>query len=120
MRLIKRLIKSFKHALHGLSYTIKTEQNFKIQFIIGAIAICLGIYFKITLLEFGVLTLVILIVLSLEMLNSIIERILDATAPEIHFNARIIKDVMAGAVLTASLGALIIGILIFMPYILGK
>ncbi len=115
-----RIIKSFQHAAHGLFYTLRTEQNFKIQFIIGTVAILLGIYYRIKLIEFVILTLVITLVLTLEMLNSIIERILDAVAPEIHFNTRIIKDVMAGVVLVAALGAVIIGIFIFMPYIYVK
>ncbi len=115
-----RIIKSFQHAFHGLFLVLKSEQNFKIQFTIGIFIIILGIFYKIKLIEFVILTLAITLVLSLEMLNSIIERILDAVAPQIHFNTRIIKDVMAGAVLVAALGAVIIGIFIFMPYIYVK
>ena len=63
------------------------------------------------------LLLLIILVLTLELINSILERFVDVFKPRIHPMVEEIKDLMAGAVLIASLGALIVGLLIFLPYL---
>ncbi len=115
--IIKRLFKSFSHAFDGISHFIKIEENFKIQLLFAVAVLTLALYYKLDNFRIIILILVILLVLTLEMINSIIERILNLIEPGIHNDIRIIKNVMAGAVLIASLGAVLVGLLIFWPYI---
>ena len=113
---IKKLFQSVKFAFRGFVYVFKNEQNFKMQMIATIIVIALMIYFKLP--EWQVIILLILIgaVLILEMINTIFEKMADMMQPRIHHYVAIIKDLMAAAVLIASIGSLIIGIVIFWPY----
>ena len=113
---LKRLIKSFKHAFKGLFHVLKTEQNFRIQLIAALAVIILSIYFRVKPWEAVALILVILMVLVLELLNSIFERLVDILKPRVHYYIRVIKDIMAATVLLASLAAIVIGLIIFWPY----
>lgn len=67
--------------------------------------------------EKAILAVVIFSVLTLEMVNIVIEKLLDFLHPAHHEEVRIIKDLMAAIVLIASFGAAIIGLMIFWPYI---
>jgi diacylglycerol kinase len=110
------LAKSFKYAFKGLWYVVKTEQSFRIHVIASLIVIILMIYFQVSLWQAIILLLVITLVLILELINSIFEKIIDILKPRVHFYVQIIKDMMAAAVLIASVGALVVGIMIFAPY----
>jgi diacylglycerol kinase len=81
-------------------------------------AICLGLWFQITLIEWALLTLVGTFVLAAEAFNTAIEIDIDLTSPEYHPYARDTKDVAAGAVLIAALASIVIGMLIFGRYLL--
>jgi len=113
----RKFIKSLQYASRGLILVFKEEQNFRIQ--IGAAAVCLILAFIFPLrnLERVALILVMAFVLVLELINSIFERFVDILKPRAHFYVEVVKDVMAAAVLLASLAALIIGLIIFLPHI---
>lgn len=111
-----QLGKSFKYALKGLSRVAAEEQNFRIQLIVAAAVVGGMFIFDLTFGERALLTLAIVLVLVLELLNSIFERMVDILKPRIHHYVEDIKDIMAGTVLVASVGAVIIGYLIFWPY----
>jgi diacylglycerol kinase len=68
-------------------------------------------------IEKSILLLTILVVLSLELINSQIEKFLDVVQPDLHPKVKEIKDFSAGAVLLSVLGSVIIGILVFLPYV---
>lgn len=112
-----KLLKSFKNAFQGLKSAFN-EQVFRIFCFISVLVIILMIVLGLSLLEKIILILVIISLLTVELLNSQIERILDVSSPVYHSKIRRIKDIFAGAVLLASFGALIIGFLIFLPYFL--
>ena len=114
---IKRLFKSFKYALKGLIKVFKEEQNFRIQSFAGIIVILFGIYFNINSIEWSLLVIVIILVLLMEIANSGVERITDVLQPRINSYVKEIKDIMAAAVMLSSVGAIIVGIIIFLPYI---
>lgn len=114
-----QLKKSFAHAWRGAVIVFKGEQNFRIQVVVGLLVIILAAMFQVRWTEFIVLFLLIGAVLGLEMINSILERIVDTFKPRIHPAVRDIKDIMAAAVMTASLAAAIIGLIIFIPYFLA-
>ena len=116
---IKRLIKSFHYASRGIGIAWRYEQSFRIQAIAAAVVVALIFWFKVALGETIALILLIILVLTLEIINSILERFVDVFKPRIHPMVQEIKDLMAGAVLIASVGALIVGALILGPYLLN-
>ena len=114
--LVKRA-QSFNHAGRGLRLFVATTHNAWIHITIMLLAFAFGFYFDITTVEWMLLILVSGMVLCAEAINTAIEIDIDLTSPEYHPYARDTKDVAAGAVLIASLTALVIGILIFGHYL---
>ena len=114
----RKLRLAFKAAFRGLGLVIKEEQTFRIQAGVGALVVFFMFYFPLTALERTVLILAIVLVLSLELLNSQIERVLDFLQPNFDPRVRRIKDLSASAVLVAAIGSVLVGLLIFLPYVL--
>ena len=117
---LKRLGKSFRYAANGFWYVFKNEQNIRLHLIASFGVIALMIYFQIALWQVIILFLVIMSVIVLELINTIFEKMVDILRPRIHYYAEVIKDIMAATVLISSIGAVIIGILIFAPYVWSK
>jgi diacylglycerol kinase len=107
--------KSFGYALKGIGLGLK-QRNFIVQVCCAVITIALGFWFDIMGIEWCLLLLCIGLVLSLEMLNSAIEYIVNMISPGYHETAGKIKDLAAGAVLVVSCGSLTIAIVIFKKY----
>ncbi|MFC1678105.1 diacylglycerol kinase [Patescibacteria group bacterium] len=116
---IQRLFKSFKYALKGLIKTFKEEQNLQIQSTIGALVLLAAWYFGVSRTEWIVLVFIIGVVVLMELANSAVERITDVLKPRINGYVKEIKDIMAAAVMLASIISVIIGLIIFWPYIFG-
>ena len=114
---IKRLARSFQYALKGLIKTFKEEQNLKVQTAAGLLVLLLAWQLKVSLLEWTVLILAIGLVILMEIVNSAVERVTDVLKPRINGYVKEIKDIMAAAVMLASLVALIVGLIIFWPYL---
>jgi len=112
---LKKFSRSFAHAARGFKYALK-EQNFRAQILFSIAVIFLIIFFNLKIWEAAALIMMIVLVLVLEIINSIFERIMDILEPRVHPYAKTIKDMMAAAVLIASLGAAFVGIIIFSPY----
>ena len=110
------LIKSFRCAFEGLRF-LSCERNFRIHILIAALVVIAGFSFQIGRIEWICLLLIIAIVLTLEAVNSGIERICDIISLKYDKRIKIVKDIAAGAVLIAAIIAVIIGCLIFLPYI---
>ena len=108
----KNFVASWKNAFSGIWYSIKTQTNLKIQLVIAIIVICLAIIFKLSIIEYIFLTFSIMLVIITEVINTAIEAVVDLCTKEYHPIAKIAKDVAAGAVVLASLNAVIIAILI--------
>lgn len=115
---IKQFLKSFTYALRGFYIIWKEEQSFRVQIFAALLIFILALVLKVKNYELLVLVLISAFVLVLEVLNSILERIVDALKPRINIFVEAIKDMMAAAVLLSSLSAVIIGIIIFAPYIM--
>ena len=114
---IKRA-KSFAHAGRGLWIFIKTTHNAWIHLVLLFVAICLGVYLKITNVEWMMLVFVGGLVLVSEAFNTAIEIDINLTSPEYHPYAKDTKDVAAGAVLISALTAFVIGVFIFGHYLI--
>ena len=108
--------KSIVHAMNGIVYTFKSERNFQIECTVAGTVVLLMMWLPLSRVECSLLIFTTIFVLGLELINTALERVMDILKPRVHPYARVVKDVMAGAVLMASLGALLIGILIFLPY----
>jgi diacylglycerol kinase (ATP) len=108
-----KFIESFNAAVEGFIYVLKTERNMRIHFLAAFFFIVLGIYLNFTYLELTALCVIIVMVLASEMINTAIELIVDMIKSEFHPIARIIKDVSAGAVLLASINAVVVGYILF-------
>lgn len=115
---ITHLGKSVIHAWHGLTYVFRHEQNFRIQVFVGCVVALLAVVLGVRKAEYIVLGMLILAVLSLELINSALEKFFDVAHPRLRFHIGIAKDIMAGLVLMISLGALVIGGIIFWPYVI--
>ncbi len=116
---VSRLLHSIRDAFRGLSWTFRHEQNFRIQIGLAIVAIVAAELFQIRQAEFIVISLLILLVLILELVNSAVEKFLDILRPRLDVPVKIAKDIMAAAVLLASLGAMVIGAVIFWPHVIG-
>ena len=117
MKRSSQFSKSFFFALRGLRYVIINERNFQNELIIGIFVVFAMLYYHVTRPEMVVLFMVVMAVLIMELLNTIMERIVDILKPRIHPYARLIKDLMAAGVLLTSILAVIVGLIIFIPYI---
>ncbi|MFA6974093.1 MAG: diacylglycerol kinase family protein [Parcubacteria group bacterium] len=120
MRRIKEFGHSLRHAIRGLVYVLKYEKNFQNEVAFSLLVVVAMVYFHVTRAEMIVLFLVIMLVLIMELLNTIMERIVDILKPRVHPYAKLIKDLMAGTVLLSSILAVIIGLIIFIPYLAPK
>jgi diacylglycerol kinase len=110
---------SFKYAYKGLVYVFKNEQSFRLQLLVSVVVILMMLYFQVSRKEAVLLVIVIMNVLVLEMINTAVEKLVDMLKPRIHFYAKIIKNIMATAVLLASVGAVVIGLIVFWPYLVA-
>lgn len=102
-------------ALKGAIKLITTEHSVMVQSSIGVLLIVAGIYFDITMTEWLFQTLAIGLVLSIEGLNTAVEKIADFIHPNYHEKIGFIKDIAAGAVFFAAMTAIAIGLMIYVP-----
>lgn len=111
-------VNSFKYAFQGLTHALKEGRNFRIQVVIGLLVIILAWIFNFTRFEWSILLITISLVLTAELLNTVIELVVDLAVKErILPKAKIAKDVSAASVLLISIFALIVGLVLFVPHI---
>lgn len=110
-------LKSLKFALVGAYKLITTEHSIMVQFSLGILVTIAGFYFEISKTEWLFQTLAVGLVLSIEGLNTAVEKIADFIHPEFHTRIGFIKDIAAGAVFFAAITALSIGAIIYVPII---
>jgi len=111
---------SFSYAWSGVKYVFKNEKNFRVELAFGVAAFILSLYLGIGRLELVAILFLIFLVLILELLNSALEKFVDILKPRLHLQVGVVKDIMAAMVLLSAFASLIIGVYIFLPYILEK
>ncbi|ULC57947.1 diacylglycerol kinase family protein [Flaviramulus sp. BrNp1-15] len=114
--LVNRL-KSVGYAFKGMLLLLKNEASIKIQFVIALLVTAAGFYFNISSNEWIIQFLAIGLVMSIEGINTAIEEIANFIHPGHHEKIGLIKDIAAGAVFIASVFAVIIGFIIYLPKI---
>ena len=116
--IIKRA-ESFTHAGRGLYIFLKSTHNAWLDIVVFAIVIFMGLFFQITKTEWLFIFIVSGIVFISEAFNTAIEIDMDLTSPTFHPFAKDTKDVAAGAVLISAILAVIVGVMIFVPYLIA-
>ena len=114
---LRKWIESANYAIEGILHAAKTERHLRYHFYAAVLILLLSLILGIPRSEFIAIAIVAIIVLSVEMLNTAIEATVDIIFKEYDNRAKIIKDIAAGAVLTASIGAAVVGYIIFLPYL---
>lgn len=107
------VIESFNHAIDGLIYSFKNENNFKSHIIMAILVAIISLFFNMTRLEMAILCITISFVIFAELLNTALEKIVDLVYEYYEPRAKIAKDIGAGAVLLAALNSLFVGYFIF-------
>lgn len=108
---------SFNCAIEGILWAARTQRHMRYHCIVAVGVLLAGLIFKVSALEFILLVFSIVLVLFAELVNTACEALVDLVSPEFHPLARRVKDVAAGAVLLASVGAAIVGYLILAGYV---
>lgn len=109
----------FKYALRGIGKALREESTFRIMLVCFVLVLAAGLLLGVTMLEWAALLLCCSAVLCAEMINTAIERTVDIASPEKHPLAEKAKDIAAGAVLVMSLFAAVVGLMIFLPYLIA-
>jgi diacylglycerol kinase (ATP) len=111
----KRWVDKANVAIEGIIYSVKTQRHMQYHLVSALAVILLSLAVNISRIEFIVLCLAVILVIATEMLNTAIETAIDMISEEYHPKARIAKDIGAGVVLVASIGAAILAYLILYP-----
>jgi len=111
-----RLLKAFGFAISGFWAAFQTERNLRIHLCAAVLVVFCGLFFQVTRIEWALLAIVISSVIAAELFNTALERTLDRISPEYHPLIGQAKDLAAAAVLMLSLGAVVVGLIIFLPH----
>jgi diacylglycerol kinase len=113
--MLRKRIESFGYAFKGIATLFSSQPNARIHAVVLTLVVAFGFYFKIEKTEWLAITLVAALVLSAEAMNTAVEFVVDLVSPDYHPLAGKAKDVAAAAVLLAAFGAVIMGLIIFLP-----
>lgn len=111
-------MKSFKHAFNGIKMLLLKEHNARVQITVAILVILAAFLFQIEPFEWLALILSIGFVISMELINTSLEKLADFVEPTWHKNIGEVKDYAAGAVFVSSLTALSVGLVVFCPRVI--
>ena len=117
---IKKRIQSFGHAFAGISHVLRSQHNAWIHALATGIVVLLGLWLGVSATDWALLILAMMVVWVAEFINTAIEATVDLKTDEYHPLAGMAKDVAAGAVLIAAVGAVFVGLLILGPSLLDR
>ncbi|MGH7198340.1 MAG: diacylglycerol kinase [Candidatus Omnitrophota bacterium] len=113
----RTFVQSLNAAVEGFVHVIRHERNMRIHFLMAFLVLLAAILLGVSRFEWIILCFVVSFVLVVEMANTVIEETMDFIQVTYHPAIQLIKDVSAGAVLVATLNAVIVGFLIFAKYL---
>ena len=108
-----RILQSLNWAFEGVIHVLRSERNMRIHFAVATAVLVLAFSYGVTKLELMALLVAISFVLIAEMVNTAIEATIDLATPSFDPLAKVAKDIASGAVLIASVNAVVIGYLVF-------
>ena len=109
------MVNSFRYAINGIKDALKSEPNLRFHFLVSVVAVILALYLKFDFKELSILILTIFFVITLELINTIVEKLVDMHSRETTEEARVIKDISAGIVLLGAVVSVIIASFLFLP-----
>ncbi len=109
---------SFRYAFQGLVDLFRSQPNARIHAMAATAAGVAGYFFQISRLEWVAIVLCIVLVISMEAMNTALEYLTDLVSPDYHPLAGKVKDVAAAAVLIAAIGSIGVATIIFLPKII--
>jgi diacylglycerol kinase len=109
--------RSFGYAFQGVITLLRTQPHARVHLLAAVIVIAMGFYFEVSRLDWVILCVCITLVLAAEAFNTAIEFLTDLVSPDHHTLAGKAKDTAAAAVLICAVGAVIMGLLVFWPYL---
>jgi diacylglycerol kinase (ATP) len=109
----RRFWESFNHAVNGITYATRTQRNMRAHFIVALLVLIAALLLRLDRYYVVALIITIAFVLSLELINTSVEAIVDLLTVAHHPLAKTAKDTAAGAVLVASIAAVFVGYLVF-------
>ncbi len=112
---MRNFFRAFVYAWNGILHASNKDRNFKVHLIATIIVMSTGLLTGLTQLEWFIVIILIAGMLSLEMVNAAIERVVDLVTSEHHPLAGLAKDLAAGAVLIFAITSAIIGLMLFIP-----
>jgi diacylglycerol kinase (ATP) len=119
-QIASNLLISFKYAWAGIVYGFRTQRNFRIHVAVCALAIGLSVFLRLETVEISIIAITSGLVLTLELVNTAIESIVDLTVKQsYHELAKIAKDCAAGAVMVSALVALLVAATLLLPPLAG-
>ena len=109
---------SFGFAISGIVHALRNNRNLKIHLLLTILVIIASFLLNLTRVEKLIVLVMIVLVFSAEMVNTALEEMTDLITEEHKQEAKAAKDVAAGMVLVTAIGAIIVGVVIFVPYII--
>lgn len=114
---LKKQLRSFGYAWQGFKACVGKEQNLDFHLLVTIAVVVAGCCFGITRMEWVAVVLCLGLVVGAELMNTAIERLVDLVSPHRHPQAGQVKDIAAAAVLICTVAAIVVGVLIFFPYL---
>lgn len=114
-----KLVNSFKYAFAGIISALTSEHNFRIHVLFACLTLLCSFVFNISMVEWIAVCGCIAFVITLELVNTAVEKLCDLVSKEKHPGIKKVKDIAAGAVLVAAMFSIITGTLIFLPKIIA-
>lgn len=108
----------FRDAFRGIREGVLGERAFAVHLPVAIAVIVAGVFFNVSRMEWLVLVLCIALVITAELLNSALERMAKAVTQERNVHVGAALDIAAGAVLFAACGAVVCGLIVFVPHLI--
>jgi diacylglycerol kinase (ATP) len=113
----RQWIRSANFAIEGILHGARTQKHLRYHFLSAAGVLFFSYLVDVSASELMILALAVILVLGAEMMNSAIEAVVDLISPDYSEQARIAKDIAAGAVLITAFGAAVLGYVVLFPYV---
>ncbi len=113
------LFASFRFAFEGIAYAFRTQRNFKVHCGVMLAVVVVGLAVRLAPAQWAILALASGLVFQAELMNTALEAVVDRVSPEFHALAKVAKDCAAGAVFLTALCAVVVGLLVLGPALLG-
>ncbi len=110
--------KKITRAISGLISVLTSDSSVRLMCIIGIVVIAASFWIGISRIETVIIVVVVFLVIVFEGINTILEKVIDFVEPRYKPLVRETKDALAGLVLLESIGAAVVGVLIFFPYLM--